>query len=169
MAMDGYLLDTNIASRSFHEGSTLHTPTRSRLASLGDDPVFISAVSLAETEYGLNLVTLDAHQQRDIRRAIATYKVLPINHHTAEIYGKIRAALFNAYAPRDRRNNIDSRYADDLREPTTGKELGIQENDLWIVSVAVEYNLVFVTADRAGGMRRIVDAAKYAQRTQYWT
>ncbi len=166
--MDGYLLDTNITSRAFYEGSKQHKPIRSRLASLGDDPVFISAVSLAETEYGLKVFPLDKQMQRDIRSAMATYKVLPIDHHTAEIYGKIRASLFSAYAPRDRRNRIASHYADDLREVTTGKELGIQENDLWIVSVAVEYNLMFVTTDKAGGMRKIVDAANYAHRTQFW-
>ena len=97
------------------------------------------------------------------------YQVLPIDRHTAEIYGSIRADLFRAYAPRDRRNRFASRYVEDLRERTSGKELGIQENDLWIVSVAVEYNLIFVTGDRGGGMKKIVEVANYAHRTQYWS
>ena len=169
MTANGYLIDTNVAISAFHKGNKLHSRVRAWLGTLGDDPVFISAVSLAETEYGLNLVPTDKKMQRDVRSAMATYKVLPINHHTAEVYGKIRASLFNAFAPKDRRNKIATRYADDLRERTTGKELGIQENDLWIVSVAVEFNLIFATADKAGGMKKIVDAANYTHRTHYCT
>ena len=130
--------------------------------------MFISAVSVAESEYGLELVPLDAKMKLDIRNAMATYTILSIDRHTAEIYGRVRAILFNSHAPRKQLDKVGTRYAEDLREFTSGKELGIQENDLWIVSVAVAYNLVFVTADRAGGMRRIVDAANYTNRTQYW-
>ena len=59
------------------------------------------------------------------------------------------------------------KHVEDLVEPTTGKELGIDENDLWIVSTAVEYNLVFITQDQKGSMRRIIEAAGYASRTLY--
>ena len=47
--------------------------------------------------------------------------------------------------------------------------MGIQENDLWIVSTAVQYNLVFVTDDRRGGMRNIIEKANYSHRTQFWS
>jgi len=57
---------------------------------------------------------------------------------------------------------------EDLIEPTTGRELGIDENDLWIVSTAVECNLVFITRDQKGSMKRIIEAANYASRTLYW-
>ena len=42
----------------------------------------------------------------------------------------------------------------DLRDATTGKELGIEENDLWQVSVAATYDMLLITFDR---MRRIQD------------
>ena len=169
MVEEAYLLDTTIASIAGYEGHRLHEAVRAWLDGLQDDVVFISAVSVAESEYGLNLNPMDPQEQQDIRSAIGTYQVLPIDHHTARVYGHIRAALFKAYAPRDYRNKITSRYIEDLREPTTGKELGIQENDLWIVSVAVQYNMVFVTADGRGGMRKIVEEANYTDRTEFWT
>ena len=169
MVQEAYLLDTSIASIAGYRGDERHMRVREWLDGLQDDAVFISAVSVAESEYGLNLNPLDAQSQHDIRSAIGTYQVLPIDHHTATVYGPIRAALFRAYAPRDHRNRITARYIEDLREPTSGKELGIQENDLWIVSVAVQYNMVFVTADGGGGMRAIVDEADYAHRTTFWT
>ena len=59
-----------------------------------------SVVSIAESEYGLNLNPLPADIQQNIRNMMASYQVLPIDHHTARIYGRIRATLFNAYAPR---------------------------------------------------------------------
>ena len=168
MTFEGYLLDTNMARSACHKGSKPHERVRVWLDSLGDAAVFISAVSLAESEYGLELVPLPTQMKLDIRSAMATYTILPVDRHTAEIYARVRAILFNKYAPKKRVNEVGTRYPEDLREFTSGKELGIQENDLWIVSVAVEYNLMFVTTDKAGGMRRIVDAANYTHRIQYW-
>ena len=169
MVEEAYLLDTTIASIAGYVGDGRHRSVRAWLDGLQDDVVFISAVSIAECEYGLSLKPLDAQSEQEIRSAFGNYQVLPIDHHTAAVYGPIRAALFRAYAPRDYRNRIASRYIEDLKEPTTGKELGIQENDLWIVSVAVQYNMLFVTADGGGGMKKIVDEANYAHRTRYWT
>ena len=162
-------MDTSIASIAGYEGDERHAGVRQWLDGLEDDAVYISAVSIAESEYGLNLNPLDAQSQQDIRRSIGTYQVLPLDRHTAEVYGPIRAALFRKYAPRVYRNRTATRYIEGLREPTTGKELGIQENDLWIVSVAVQYNMVFVTADGSGGMRNIVEEANYVHRTRFWT
>ncbi len=166
--VEGYLLDTSIASPAWYAGHKRHKEVRERLEGLGDDTVFVSDISKAEVEYGLNLVALDAQKHDGIRSAMGRYKVVPIDHHTAQTYGEIRATIFKAYAPRDRRNKISSKYVEDLRERTSGKELGIQENDLWIVSVAVRYNLLFLTADGRGGMRKIIEAANYAHRTEYW-
>lgn len=169
MAGEGYLLDSGVASIAGREGHRLHGKIRTWLDGLGDDPVFVSAVSVAESEYGLNLNPLPPKIQRDIRRVMASYEVLPIDHHTARVYGRIRATLFNSYAPRDHRDQVSTRYVEHLRERTSGLELGIQENDLWIVSVAVQYNLVFATADTAGGMRNVVDAANYTHRTHFFS
>ena len=168
MAYEAYLLDTNIANAPGHEGHRLHQEVRAWLEDIEDEAVFVSAVSLAECEYGLNIFPLSSQAQLEMRNLMKTYQILPIDHHTAEIYGKIRAALFNAYAPRDRRNRVAKSYIEDLRERTTGKELQIQENDLWIVSTAIQYNLILVTDDRGGGMRNIVEEAHYADRTKFW-
>lgn len=169
MVHEAYLLDTSIASIAGYGGDARHTGVREWLDSLQDGVVFISAASVAETEYGLNLNPLHPREQQDIRSVMCAYQVLPIDHHTAKVYGPIRAALFKKFAPRNYRNKIASRYVEDLREPTSGKELGIQENDLWIVSVAVQYNMEFVTADGSGGMKRIVHEAAYGHRTRFWT
>lgn len=166
---EGYLLDTNIASASWDYGAPSHNFVSQRLEKLRDAPaiVYVSAVSIAEVEYGLlTAPEIDAQRQSAVRSAMTSFEVLDIDQHTAEEYSKIRANLFRNHTPRDRRGRITKKYVEDLVDRTTGKELGIQENDLWIVSVAVQYNLVFVTNDK---MHRVIEAAEYSERTEFWS
>ena len=96
---------------------------------------------------------------------MSRYRTLDVDRHTARTYAEIRANLFRTHSPKNRRGRLTKNYVEDLIDRTTGKELGIQENDLWIVSVAVQYNLTFVTGDR---MQRVIEAANYSDRTDYW-
>ncbi|MCH7698587.1 MAG: PIN domain-containing protein [Chloroflexi bacterium] len=166
---DGYLLDTNIASAVWDAQSPIHESVRSRLASSAA-LIYVSSVSIGEGEYGLGVSpAIDAERHRLYRAAMDEYVILPIEKHTAQTFGRIRAGLFQRYATRGRRGRLKEKYVEDLVDSTTGKELGIQENDLWIASTAVEYNLILATFDKAGGMRRIVDVASYTERTEFWT
>lgn len=165
-SIEGYLLDTNIASASWDYGAPSHRSVRNRLEELGDAIVYVSAVSIAEVEYGLQIApSIDVQRQSTVRRAMDSFKVLDIDKHTANTYAEIRANLFRTHSPRSRRGRLTRKYIEDLVDRTTGKELGIQENDLWIVSVAVQYNLILVTNDR---MHRVTEAAVYADRTECW-
>ena len=166
--MDGYLLDTNVASWACLESSSRHQEMRGRIAALGNAPVFLSAISIAESEYGMYAAQMDETTRQSIRNALAQFRMLDLDRHTARQYGKVRARLFHRYAPRNNRQRFATKYLEDLREPTTGKQLGIQENDLWIVCIAVRYNVILVTADKAGGMKNVVDAASHANHTRFW-
>lgn len=55
MADEAFLLDTNIANAPGFEGHRLHEQVRAWLAEKEGEAVFVSAVSLAECEYGLNI------------------------------------------------------------------------------------------------------------------
>ncbi len=166
---EGYLLDTPVSSAAWDAVDRSHDAVRRRLAAL-DGLLYVSSISAGEVEYGLGVSpAVDPQRHRDVRLAMSAYDVLDVNKHTGEAYGRIRANLFERYAPRNQRGRLTRKYVEDLTDPTTSKELGIQENDLWIVSVAVQYNLVLVTFDKAGGMRRIVEAADYLERTEFWT
>lgn len=168
---EGYLLDTNVASAAFDKGNPAYDVIRKQLEQLDDTRgiVFICTISAGEVKYGLKVApSIDADRQLLVQDAMAQYECLDVNHHTSESYSEIRANLFKKYSPKDRRNRLVRKHVEELIESTTGKELGIDENDLWIVSTAVEYNLVFVTRDQQEGMKRIVEAAGYASRTLYW-
>lgn len=169
MPTEGYLLDTSVASWLWDGGNSRHAAARARLAELGDAPGFVCSITIGEIEYGLAVSpAMDAQRHALVRSAMAGYVVLPIDHHTGQTYGEIRAALFEQHSPRDARGRMTRKAPEDLVERTTGKALGIQENDLWIVSVAVQYDLRFVTGDRAAGMRRVLAAANYLSRAEFW-
>ena len=167
MSSDVYLLDSNIPGIASYPGHNLHQSVISWLKQINESRLYISSVSVGESKFGLNLNPLPQNIQDDIQRVRDAYQILPIDHHTADEYAIIRAKLFNKYAPKDHRNKLKTRYVEDLCENTTGKELGIQENDLWIVSVAVQHHMKLVTTDKKGGMKKIVGIANYTNRTRF--
>ena len=77
-------------------------------------------------------------------------QVLDVTTTTRIYYGSLRARLFNRFAPADKRRK--GQRPEQLTDPLTGLELGIQENDLWIAAQALEHNMVLVTND---GLARI--------------
>ncbi len=157
---DTYLLDTSVATIAWDGLHPEHSQIRSRLAAFGDDSIFVCAISTGEKEYGLRVYTLiDVARSQAIRDAWRQYQILSIDHHTGKVYGQLRGALFRLYGTRKSRDRIKEKWPESLVDKTTGRELGIQENDLWIVSVAVQYDLHLITRDGNEGMRRVLGVA----------
>lgn len=155
---DAYLLDTAVASIVWDGDHPGHGAIRKGLAALGDASISVCAITVAEVLYGLAVSPNIDHRRHDaVKRCLWEYKVWDIDRHTAQVYATMRGRLFERYAPRDSRGRLQARWPEDLQDRTSAKELGIQENDLWIVSVAVQYDLGFVTTDRK--MQRILDVA----------
>ena len=155
---DAYLLDTSIASIAWDGGHKDHSFVRQRLASLDEASISICAISLAEVEYGLLISpAADPNRHAAVRSAMTQYKIWNIDRHTSTVYAELRAELFKQYSPRKKRGILTKKQPEELRDETTARELGIQENDLWIVSVAVQYNLRFITKDET---RHIREATK---------
>ena len=91
---------------------------------------------------------MDENRQGEVRRQMARFlRILDVNKHTIEPFSDLRAALFKKYSPRDRRARLRAKWPEDLQERTTAKELGVQENDIWIAALAIQYNLVLITGD----------------------
>jgi tRNA(fMet)-specific endonuclease VapC len=158
VAADAYLLDTSIASIAFDAGNASHADVHRRLTELADASISICAVSLGEVEYGLQVSPgIDPERHQLVRNNLLQYQILTIDRHTGKLYGELRGELFRKYGTRDARGRLKEKRPEDLLDRTTSWELGIQENDLWIVCVSVQYNLRFVTADK---MERILAAAK---------
>src|SRR5712692_1024924 len=132
--MDAYLLDTSVASIAFDAGNRSNAEVRTRVAALGDDSISICAVSLGEVEYGLQVSPgIDPERHRTVRSNLLQYQILDIDRHTGKLYGELRGELFRRYGTRDARGRLKEKRPEDLLDRTTSRELGIQENDLWIV------------------------------------
>ena len=168
--MNGYLLDTNAASVLWDRKHREHSKIRRFLQRVGDAPTWISIVVLGEIEYGLKIaLQIDENRQREVRRQMARFpRILDVTKHTVEPYSDLRAVLFKAYSPIDRRGRLTAKRPEELWERTSAKELGIQENDLWIAAQAVQYNLVLVTADHMRRLQEVSTDLDYPLQLASW-
>jgi len=156
----GYLLDTNIVSTLVRPQSPLHASVRSHLLALTDEPIMLSVISIAEIEFGMAKATKpDETQKAAIRKFFSGYPLpLGIDDGTVEPYALLRAELWRLYATPKGRSHRE-KLPEDLFDRVSGKELGIDERDLLIASVAIQYNLILATLDRNQGMIHIERAA----------
>jgi predicted nucleic acid-binding protein len=153
----GYLLDTNILNFWFNRACPEHSSVMARVNALDvGAPLRLSAISWGEIEYGHRCVSRDSTPlQMEFSQFVETKlpQALPIGKGTSAYYGEIRSRLFDKFAPKKRKNGLRPCQ---LIDPLTAKELGIQENDLWIAAQAAEFNLVIVTHDRMARIREVV-------------
>lgn len=156
--MRDFLIDTNIWEYWFNEKrEPQHSHVLSRVSELTkrsgktESPfrVHISSVTWGEIEYGYRVMTEKERsreaQFRQFVHGIAP-REYPVDKHVREDYGKIRARLFERYAPREKKKK--GLRPEQLIDPDTSLQLRMQENDLWIVSQAIARNLTLVTNDR---------------------
>jgi len=158
--MNNFLLDTNIWDYWFNSNGypVEHSNIQIRVKELAEleteTGVFplrlgISVITLGEIDYGYNKMTKkEQSREYDFRQfliGINPWTVF-IDKHVAKTYGELRARLFEKYAPKDKKKR--GLRPEQLIDPVTSLELGIQENDLWITAQAVTFNLTLVTNDK---------------------
>jgi predicted nucleic acid-binding protein len=158
--VNGYLLDNNIISILARPSDARHATVAARLTAVGASPVLLPVVAIAEIEFGMAKAEQpDKKQQAEMRTFFTTFPhPLPFDRHTVEPYAMVRAELWRRHA-RPKKRGHKEKLPEELIDRTTGKELGIDERDLMIASIAIEYNLILATADRNPGMMRIEEAA----------
>ena len=166
--MDGYLVDTNILSYLFSENHRFHDPVKRGFEALpAEAPIFVAAIVLGEIEFGHRCVSgEDTDIQHRFNRFVTESfpHVMDVRRSTRKAYGMLRANLFDRFAPRNRKSK--TKRPEELVDPTTAKQLGVQENDIWITALALEHNLTLVTHDMK--MRRLWEAAGDELRVVDW-
>jgi predicted nucleic acid-binding protein len=159
--MEGYLLDTNVIRHWLDERNAFHEAVAQKAKQTAQDRALMvtSAVVLGEIEYGIaansgqgkqEMAKLRAHV---IKQFAQKRLLLSVSRDTTRIYGELRAKLFSRFAPKERRKKV--KRPEELVDPITSKELGIQENDLWIAAQAIERNLILVTQDATARIRQV--------------
>ena len=159
--MDAYLFDTNVLSRSLNPNHPLYEETMRSLAELpAENPRFVSVVSVAEFEFGINLVSLlglgEVNEFKTKLIEATGRSPLGIGPHTASVYAEVKAKVAHKYLPKALRKEGRPKYVEEWKDKVTGQKLGVDENDLWMCAQAKERGLVFVTADKP--IQRISDA-----------
>ncbi|MBI5634117.1 MAG: type II toxin-antitoxin system VapC family toxin [Nitrospirae bacterium] len=163
MMYRNYLLDTNILGhmadlRAGGNSSAAQALDRHLKALPEGTKLHLCPVSVGEVEYGLRIAPYKDQKKHDQARSIlSAFECLPIDINTAQDqYAELRARLFNECAPKEKRNREnDKKRVEEWMDPTTSKQLQIQENDLWIAAVAMAYNLILVTDDKMAVIKRI--------------
>lgn len=176
MFSTGYLIDTNILSKM---GAIKHPELKDDVRvkcvekkwnEVKDSgQIFICTPVIGEVEYGIRIApkkdVVAAEMIRQIIRAFPM--VLDIDEPVARAcYADLKARLFTKFAPKKANGKGKSKYIEDWVDGTTGKSLGVTENDVWIAAVAICHNLTLVTND---GMRHIADVAGDALVIEDWS
>jgi len=151
-----YLLDTNIISYLARPECAQYYNVKRHLSQV-DSPerVLLPVITIAEIEFGIAKAGTRLSDQLKgvLRRFFESYPLhLGIDDNTVEPYSLVRAELWRRYGGKKKK------VPEELFEKVTGKQLGIDERDLLIASVAIQYGLVLVTADKR--MKPIIDAAR---------
>jgi len=180
-----YLLDTNVIS-TLIRGPTdpLNKTVSNHFAAIESSHVWIPVIVIAEIEFGLAIVDRPdlpesvRKQRREINEFLAKYEHIGINDHTIEPYTLVRAQVFKIHAtpkPSGRGGYVERRPGQ-LFDRVTAESLEIDERDLLIVSIAIQYNFILATLDQEKGMNLIIKAAHHLEQdgkqvhleVEYW-
>jgi len=118
--------------------------------------LLVSVITLGEIEYGYRTnPALDRNTKAEGLRFVGEQlpERLEITEDTAAFFGELRKRLFDKYAPGEKRKR--KMRPEQLTDPITSKELGIQENDLWLCAQAVAHDMVLVTNDKMLRIREV--------------
>lgn len=163
--MQGYLLDTNAASALWNVRDENHHKIKGFIDGIGNSLVFISVIAISEVEYGLKRQNTKISEltKAHIRDEMSKFpEVLSINKHTSDPYSDLRAKLFDKYSEKNRK------WPEDLIDRTTAKKLGVQENDIWLASQAIQYNLILISSDRMKRINEITERFGGELKIQDW-
>ena len=167
--MQGYLLDTCVVSRWFDPNREKSGPIKRRINALSKEtPLVISSITWGEIEYGHKVESdTETPVQTKFRQFVEEQLpyVLCIDRSTAIYYGQLRAHLFEKYSKANRR--AKAMRAEELIDPATSRELGIQENDIWIAAHAMEHNLVLATCDKP--LERVASQSGLSITVELWS
>ncbi len=132
--MTGYLLDTNHCARLIGG----YPGVIRSLAQHRDEPILTCVIVQGELVFmARNSEWIEDNLDR-VNSFLEGIEVLPVDPETAVHYGDLKTALIGHFGPRARvkRRKIETR------------QLGFEENDLWIAAVALRHGLTVVTTDR---------------------
>ena len=163
--MRDYLLDTNIWSDWYNPKKKAYVIEK--LKEREGSKLHLSVVVLGEIHYGCEIYTLrEKRELGDVAEFVSGQmpEIIEVDRHVSMVYGKLRAGLFEKYAPGELKKK--GMRPEQLVDPCTSLTLQIQENDLWIVAQAINRGLVLATNDKK--MKPIWEVAGDDLQVEIW-
>lgn len=114
-----------------------------RIDELGDVPVTTCAVVSGELLYGAYRSGNFIENVNAIEKFLSGIQIYPTDKETAKIYAEVKHKIIERFGPRKQRGSVKI------------EKLGFGENDLWIVSVAIQHGLTLVSSDN--DLKRLQD------------
>lgn len=128
-----YLLDTNHCSLILLKNETIFK----YINQVGIGNIATSIITVGELSF---MAENSQYKQSNLLRLeefLADLRVYYIDEKTAKIYGEIKALIIKEFGPTEKSK----------RKKTTINKLGFDENDLWILAIALRNQLTVVSAD----------------------
>jgi tRNA(fMet)-specific endonuclease VapC len=128
-----YLLDTNHCSYLIRK----EAPVYQRAIAIGTENLATCVIVQGELIF---MAENSERKQQNLANVINFIQYLRIyltDETTAAIYGQLKAALINQFAPKEKSK----------RRKTKIRDIGFDDNDLWIAAIALQHNLILVSAD----------------------
>jgi len=156
--MRDFLVDTNIWEYWFNSQDypSEHANVEKQVQGLTGSPrLGISVITWGEIAVGLQAVCSGKGSVQTQHLQFIKAKspwIIEISKHVAEKYGELRGML--GKRKKKQRKAVDRRI---------WLEIGSLENDLWIASTAIVYNLTLVTHDKLESIRQIAGGGLYIE------
>ena len=149
--MNGYLFDTCAISSLLNTSHQHHAAATAAVAALDPNALqFVSIVTIGEMEFGLKMAeqanSAFLAQFRARIAVIKTYPILDLTKHTAAAYAELKSLLAMTVQRKANSQKL-SRWLEDWIDANTGKQLQIDENDLWVAAQAKERDFTLVSGD----------------------
>lgn len=104
---------------------------------LGSSMLSTCIIAQAELIYGALISERAAENLHDIAEFLGNLVVYDLNRDTAIVYAKLKSAILEHFIPKVKGK----------RRNTNIGTLGFKDNDLWIVSTAIQYDLILISKD----------------------
>jgi len=108
-----------------------------KIASLVDVPISTCSVVIGELFFGAYKSDQTQRNVQLIEQFFNKMRIYQIDNETARIYGRIKAGIIDHFGPKDRSQ----------RRIAKTEKMGFRDNDLWISAVAIQHELIIVSAD----------------------
>jgi len=128
-----YLLDTNHCSYLIRKEVTVYQ----RAIAIGTENLATCVIVQGELIFMAEKSAQKQQNLANVNNFLQYLRIYLTDETTAEIYGQLKASVINQFAPKEKSQ----------RRKTKIRDIGFDDNDLWIASIAIQHNLILVSAD----------------------